>query len=623
MLDRSGATHWQVAHTATADPEVTWERVAVNAPARLVVSYSTAAEVRRLDDGAPVVALRGAGPIRAAAFDRAGTRLATGDVTGEVRVWSLPAGTPIATCAGHTGAVEQLAFSSDGSKLLSASDDGDVRICDPATGAALQRLQGHTSRVSQVELSPDGHTVSSSSTDGSARLWDARTGALIATLASHHGEVQAARFSPDGRYIATAAADGAIRIWDTAGIALASLEGHAGRVMAVAWEPDGHLISAGYDGSIRRWDIDRALLASSSQRHAAAITDLAISRDGQWSASGGADGTVIVWDLHAGTQRAAMRGAGSVTMLRFAPDSRELVAADQAGQASAWSVPDGRLIRRWGDRVTSVAYTPDGHAIATGGEDRIVRLWNRDGAEIAHIPVGITPSEFLFDPSGRWMAFRPGFPDPSTDTVVIDLAAARLATRLHGDRAGYATAMDATRIATADGAQIRIWELGTWRPLAALSAHTATCHNLMFLSDGRLVSTGDDPKLLLWSSGYALLASLPIAGVHAIYMDATADGSLLITDGTDGAARIWDTRTYRELLSLPSHRQRLERVGLTPDGQRLLTAGADGRVVTWDLRRPVRSQAEIDQLVRCRVPLRLDGDLVLPRELDLQDPSCR
>jgi WD40 repeat protein len=261
--------------------------------------------------------------------------------------------------------------------------------------------------------------------------------------------------------------------------------------------------------------------------------------------------------------------------------------------------------------------------IATGGEDHAVRLWTRDGAQIAQIPVGVTPSEFVFAPGGRWMAFRPGFTDPATDTVVLDLVAARVATRLHGDHAGYATAIDATRIATADATLIRVWELGTWRPLATLSGHTANCHNLMFLPDGRLVSTGDDPKLLLWSTGYSLLASLPIAGVHAVYMDVTADGALLATDGDDGAARIWDTRTYRELLTLPSHHQALVRVKLTPDGQSLLTAGADGRVVTWDLRRPVRSQAELDRLVRCRVPLRLDGDLVLPREVDLQDPSCR
>ena len=620
-IDRSGATRWKLA--AAPGPRALWERIAVSAPARLVARYSTTAEVWRLDDGAPVAALRSAGPIHAAAFDRAGTRLATGDTTGEIRVWSLPSGALLATCAGHTGRIEQLAFSSDGAMLVSASDDRDVRICDPATGAARQRLQGHTHWVTRIDLSSDGHTIASSSTDGTARLWDARTGTLIATLANLHGVVQQVMFSPDGRHVATAAADGAVRIWDAAGIAVASLEGHAGRVMNLAWEPDGHLITAGFDGSIRRWDLGRALLAASDQRHSTAITDLAVSSDGRWSATGDADGTVVVWDLRAGEQRARLRGAGAIVGIGFAPDGQTLVASDRTGTAWLWSVPDGRLIRRFGEGITAALYAPDGRAIVTGGEDHMVRMWSTGGAQLAQIPIGMTPGEFTVAPGGRWLAFRPAFTETSTDTVVIDLAAARVATRIHGDHAGYATAIDATRIATADGRLIRVWELGTWRPLATLSGHVATCHNLTFLADGRLVSTGDDPKLLLWSTEYALLASLPLAGGHAIYMDATADSSLLATDGDDGAARIWDAHTYRELLTLPSHHQALVRVKLTPDGERLITAGADGRVVTWDLRRPVRSQAELDRLVRCRVPLRLDGDLVLPRDLALDDPSCR
>src|SRR5205823_5754418 len=91
-------------------PRGWWQRVAVNAPARLVARYDTIAEVFRLDDGAPVTTLRSTGAVSAAAFDRTGTRLATGDVTGEIRVFALPDGAQIASCAGHTDRIAQLAF---------------------------------------------------------------------------------------------------------------------------------------------------------------------------------------------------------------------------------------------------------------------------------------------------------------------------------------------------------------------------------------------------------------------------------------------------------------------------------------------------------------------------------
>src|SRR5262249_45145714 len=126
LIDRTGTTQWRHERAAVPGSTVYGKRLAVNLLARLVVSYGPVAEVMRLEDGAPVIALRSAAPITAAAFDRDGRRLATGDATGEIRVWALPGGGPIATCAGHADRIEQLAFSADGAMLVSASDDRDV-----------------------------------------------------------------------------------------------------------------------------------------------------------------------------------------------------------------------------------------------------------------------------------------------------------------------------------------------------------------------------------------------------------------------------------------------------------------------------------------------------------------
>jgi hypothetical protein len=55
----------------------------------------------------------------------------------------------------------------------------------------------------------------------------------------------------------------------------------------------------------------------------------------------------------------------------------------------------------------------------------------------------------------------------------------------------------------------------------------------------------------------------------------------------------------------------------------VISGGDDGRLVTWDLTRRIRSAAELARIVRCRVPLRLEGDVALPRDLDFDDPECR
>ncbi|MGH7633519.1 MAG: hypothetical protein ACRENC_07295, partial [Gemmatimonadaceae bacterium] len=54
-----------------------------------------------------------------------------------------------------------------------------------------------------------------------------------------------------------------------------------------------------------------------------------------------------------------------------------------------------------------------------------------------------------------------------------------------------------------------------------------------------------------------------------------------------------------------------------------ISGGDDGRLVTWQLTRTPRSAFELARIVRCRVPLRLEGDVALPRDLDFDDPGCR
>jgi hypothetical protein len=73
---------------------------------------------------------------------------------------------------------------------------------------------------------------------------------------------------------------------------------------------------------------------------------------------------------------------------------------------------------------------------------------------------------------------------------------------------------------------------------------------------------------------------------------------------------------------LPSHRLPSLLLRVTHDGSSVLSAGRDGWLVSWQLDHPARSPAALANIVRCRVPLRLEGDIALPRDLDFDDPTC-
>ena len=182
-------------------------------------------------------------------------------------------------------------------------------------------------------------------------------------------------------------------------------------------------------------------------------------------------------------------------------------------------------------------------------------------------------------------------------------------------------AADGSHVAITDGNAIRLWQLSTWAPAGTLAEHKNLVASLWFLSDGRLVSAAADATLV-WERDGRLSGKLDDTGM-TYALASSPDGALFATTGRDGMVRIWDAANYRLLLQLPGHRLSASTVQFTHHGSTVVSGGSDGRIVRWDLTRRARSAAELARIARCRVPLRLEGDVALPRDLDFDDPECR
>ncbi len=74
----------------------------------------------------------------------------------------------------------------------------------------------------------------------------------------------------------------------------------------------------------------------------------------------------------------AVGHAASVTSVAFSPDGRYLASGSEDRTIKLWRVSDGALVRTlYGhtDWVSSVAFSPDGQYLASGSGDKTVRLW--------------------------------------------------------------------------------------------------------------------------------------------------------------------------------------------------------------------------------------------------------
>ena len=239
------------------------------------------------------------------AFGKNGKMLAMVDRDDVLRLWDVEGSKLIRQ---FEGAADNgsLVFSADGSRLATGGETGmikinregrspgksiPIKIWDTATGEALMTLGSGADPVSSLAFSPDGKmlvsghgvaakgqgtgpsgSIVTANSSNTAKLWHLTSGQQMGFLTGH-GEgargtsgVMAVAFSPDGNFIATGGVDGTIRLWSVFNcIEIARFEGHG-------WET-----------------------RSGREKHG--VHTLAFSPDGKTLASGGADGTVLVWDL--------------------------------------------------------------------------------------------------------------------------------------------------------------------------------------------------------------------------------------------------------------------------------------------------------------------------------------
>jgi WD40 repeat protein len=406
--------------------------------------------------------------IFAVGYSSDGKYIISGSADRTIRFWDSMQGRPVRSLVGHTDRVFGFSLSPNGNDLASASADLTVRLWDVSkSGSSELFARDLNDRVYGVAFSPDGTkfvTGGRAVTPGvlghkAVRIWDAATGEELAVLAGNATSITPIHWTFDSQFFLTGS-DDSVYVWDAAKKAVRFVipgDKNLHQPNGANFSPDGKLIGIAYrtgdlelfdaqtGASLRKfpspiedypdyvaYDLDFSPdgkyfvyavntiiytldVATGKEYlppldgHTDRVEAFSFSADGNFLASVGDDGHIIVWDLRPNvTERKLVTDTGhigSIFNVKFEPNGKGIVTTGADARVIVWDfdAEQAKLtphVQLYGhtDRIWGLDISPDGNHVLTGTNDGIVRMFTVDAAELvrtakAHLTRSFTDQE--------------------------------------------------------------------------------------------------------------------------------------------------------------------------------------------------------------------------------------
>jgi len=423
--------------------------------------------------------------------------------------------------------------SADGTLMLVGGAEGEARVFELATGRRLARLRAGAP-IRDAVFMPDGKSVVIGDARGVITRWDVRSGARLARSV-HGAAIRDLAVSPDGGLVASAAGEAA-RVWRAADGKLVHRLSHPFAVEGVSFDASGtQLLTVARDARVfdtRDWSRAAIVLDQPGL-----ILTAVFSPSGDRVATGGRDDLAVIWDARDGARRHTLAHTGDVLDVAWSPNGALLATANADNGGRIFRTDTGSLLTFLGghsNQVVGVAFSPDGLSVVTASRDRSARIWGGDSFSRA--------------------------------------------AELHGHLGEVLDAMftaDGKSVVTAsDDGSVRVWKPAVDPILSLVGRHTAAGRAVAVARDGRIATVGLDGALRVWRRDGRSVRVIP-QPASALDVAFSVDGSLLVTAGADGVARVWGSNDGGLRQSFV-HGAPLTSAAFDRGATRVVTGGADG-----------------------------------------------
>jgi WD40 repeat protein len=476
-----------------------------------------------------------------------------------VTVWDAITGQKRMTLSAGGSAAS---YGPDGRTIATIGSHG-IEIWDAATGAQRQTLplsEPGTRLHFDVQYSPDGRSILTSG-NGSAAVWDIDTGQQRKEISGYDPA-----WSPDGRRLIILNAEHVATIWDVASWTEdVHLIDPDDPLTSVAWNPDGRSVVMGDGRSAKVWNTseEQERLTIAGPHDGKMYVRAQYSPDGQSTLTvsddtvevRAAEGGQLRWSARVPSAEFLLSPIGPLESGTWSADGRFIIAVGSAQNGDEGNPSDG-IVKLWdaatgqerwtlqsrADPLTSVACSPDGSRIVTGGLK--VKVWSvTSGQELwaLQLPTPRSQSRSVaYSPDGRLIVV--GNSDGTAQ--IVDAATGQIHRPLLGhtqDVTSVAWSSDGQSIVTASfDRTVRIWDATSGRPRLVMRGHADWVKSAAYSPNGENIATASkDGTVRVWDASTGQQRLLFNGGYidganSAMY---SSDGRFLVTVAGDGTIR--------------------------------------------------------------------------------------
>jgi WD40 repeat protein len=483
-------------------------------------------------------------------------------------------------------------LNSDASRIVYFFENS-LQIWDTRNLGRIDKLFAITGSFNRARWSHNSSRILTTSSDGTVRQWNAQNGQQLPGSAKHEN-LTAVEYSPDSRQFATGGRDQYVRMWNAETGAKLWERNIYASVDTITYSADGKRVIATTNGSVYILDSTNGNnLFSRSERSAS------LSPDGKWVITASFDGSVRIWSLETGVEKARLISFDDGEWLAMTPDGYYNASAkgDQYLNArvgntvtgidryrSTFNKPaivqarlsnSGRMAAHK-DAITSVAVHPGGTQIASVSLDKTIKLWDLEsGKELRTITgIGGSVNAVSFSPDGKTLIH--GAEDKTIRIWDAETGRAVRTINGHTDYVNEARySPDGKRIAScADDKLIKIWDAATGREIRTLSGHTDMVGVIAWSPDGKRIASGsieEEKTIRIWDAESGrVLQTIPGQGGRIMSLAYSPDGKKLASCAAEEPAlKIWDAVTGRQIRSIPIEDGAPYSLAWSPDGKRL------------------------------------------------------